>query len=74
MALKNFSKDNIQEIVLLGFQQGHSTDHATVQIADQIHNMFNKNIYAVDIFINLSKAFESVTHKIFLRKLSHYGI
>ena len=27
-----------------GFQKGHSTDHAIVQIADQIHKMFNKNI------------------------------
>ena len=27
-----------------GFQKGHSTNHAIVQVADQIHKMFNKNI------------------------------
>ena len=27
-----------------GFQKGHSTNHAIVQVADQIHKKFNKNI------------------------------
>ena len=42
-----------------GFQKGHSTDHAIVQLADQIHEIFNKNIYTQGVFIDLSKAFES---------------
>ena len=28
-----------------GFQKGHLIVHAIVQLADQIHDMFNKNIY-----------------------------
>ena len=27
-----------------GFQTGHSTDHTIVQLVDQIHDIFNKNI------------------------------
>ena len=34
-----------------GFQKGNSTDHAIVQLADQIHKMFNKNIYTLGVFI-----------------------
>ena len=57
-----------------GFQKGHSTDHTIVQLADQIHEMFDKNIYTLGVFIDLSKAFDIVNHKILLKKISHYGI
>ena len=38
-----------------GFQKEHSPDHAIVQLADQIREIFNKNIYTLGAFIDLSK-------------------
>ena len=39
-----------------GFQKGHSTEHATIQLIDQINNSFEKNHFTLGTFIDLSKA------------------
>ena len=39
-----------------GFQKVHSTEHALVQLVDQIHKMFSKNFYTLGVFIDLFKA------------------
>ncbi|XP_057289791.1 uncharacterized protein LOC130612454 [Hydractinia symbiolongicarpus] len=57
-----------------GFQAGHSTDHAIVKLVNEISKAFDENKYMLGIFINLSKAFDTVDHKILLEKLKNYGI
>ena len=36
-----------------GFQNGHSTDHALVQLVDQIIESFENNKYTLGVFIDL---------------------
>ena len=57
-----------------GFQEGHSTEHAIVQLVDQIRNSFESKHYTVGVFVNLSKAFNTFNHKTLISKLENYGI
>ena len=57
-----------------GFQTGHSTDHAIIQLVEQIYENFEENKYTLGVFIDLAKAFDTVDHIILLRKMEIYGI
>ena len=57
-----------------GFQASNSTEHAVIQLISQILDAFNENKYTLGIFIDLSKAFDTVDHNILLKKLDMHGI
>ena len=67
-------KNKILYYKQFGFQAGHSTDHAIIQLLDQIYENFEENKYTPGVFIDLSKASDTVDHKILLSKLEIYGI
>ena len=57
-----------------GFQEGHSTEHAIMQLIDNINNSFEKNHFTLGTFIYYFKAFDTVDHYILITKLKQYGI
>ena len=68
------TENNILFNLQFGFRCQHSTEHAIVELVDKILNGFSEEKYTPGVFIDLSKAFDTVDHQIFLKKLSLYGV
>ena len=57
-----------------GFCKGRSTETATTLFLDDIHKARDKSQLTGAIFIDLSKAFDTISHSSILEKLPSYGI
>ena len=57
-----------------GFRPKHSTIHAILLIIDKIQKAIESRNYSLGIFLDLKKDFDTVGHKIVLKKLKFYGI
>ena len=71
---KYLTKFNLIYKYQFGFREGYSTMHALVELTDRIKDAIDKKLLTCGIFVDLSKAFDTVNHNILLDKLSHYGI
>ena len=56
-----------------GFRQMHSTYMAVFDFIKDINYAVDDNMYTAGIFMDLSKAFDTIDHDILLYKLYHYG-
>ena len=57
-----------------GFRKDHSTIFAISILTDFISQALEKGGYVIGIFLDFSKAFDTVNHSILLSKLDHMGI
>ena len=57
-----------------GFQPGLSTELAILELQDRLNSALNNKECCAGVFMDLSKAFDTLDHKILLYKLNHYGI
>ena len=70
----NIYAKKIIKLKAVWITKGHSTDHAIVHLADQIWKSFENNNYTLGVFINLSKAFDTVDDSIQAKKIEMYGV
>ena len=56
------------------FRKDFSTNHAILTLLESIQKALDDRQYACWIFIDLEKAFDTVSHDILLEKVNHYSI
>ena len=67
-----FQENNILNGMQTGFRSGHSTVSATLKVLNDIHCALDKTLHCVSVFIDLSKAFDTMEHAVLVQRLKSY--
>lgn len=67
-------KEKILSESQYGFRKNHSTFMPIMKLHEKITQAIDNQEYCIGIFIDLSKAFDTINHDILIEKLNHYGI
>ena len=57
-----------------GFRKYHSTEYVALHLTDYIYYEMDIGKTPVNLYLDLSKAFDTLIHSILLHKIKHYGI
>ena len=67
-------KQNIIYKSQYGFRREHSTEFAALELIDRVNTEMDNNEIPFNIYLDLSKAFDTLDHTILLDKLHYYGV
>ena len=57
-----------------GFRKNHSTEFTAMELIDRVANLLELGKIPLNLYIDLSKAFDVLNHDILLSKLEFYGL
>lgn len=69
-----FEKHNIITSKQFGFKKHISTEHAVIELIRTIVSNMNQKKKCLSIFLDLAKAFDTVSHEILLKRLFNVGV
>ena len=68
------NKHNVIQKTQYGFQKNVSTNHAIIDVVTNSSENINFKLYTGLVFLDLTKAFDTVSHEILIHNLEQYGI
>ena len=69
-----FNSNNLLAAQQYGFRPQHSTEYAAVKLVDHTSSEMENQKIPTAVFIDLSKAFDTLSYDILLYKLKYYGV
>ena len=72
--VKHLNDNDLLYCKQFGFRKFHSTSDAINLLISEILESWNKGMSVVGVFIDLRKAFDTVSHELILKKLAKLGI
>ena len=71
---KFFEDNKILNDCQYGFRKSHSTFHALINATENVYRSIDNKEHTLGIFVDFSRAFDTIDHRILLDKLLKYGI